>query len=83
MLEMFIDVKGCRGCQLCVDICPTDVLEFNEQENIAQIREVEDCIACLSCAYICPSNVIEHKNYHVVNNFYRDIEFSGKIEKFI
>ena len=24
MLEMKIRDKGCRGCRMCIDVCPTD-----------------------------------------------------------
>lgn len=83
MTEIIIHEEGCRGCELCIDVCPTEVIEFDEQERIARIREAEDCIGCLSCAYICPPNVIEHNDIHLVQNFYRDIGFSRKLGKFI
>ena len=60
MLEMTIDEKSCRGCELCIDICPTKVIVsgIHEGNSIAVVDKVEDCIACLSCTYICPSNAI-------------------------
>jgi len=83
MLEMIITEEACRGCELCVDICPTNVIEFAADKKVAVVKQVEDCIACLSCAYICPSGAIEHKNYHAVPNFYRDREFSARMEKYL
>ncbi|MGE5341027.1 MAG: ferredoxin family protein [Candidatus Omnitrophota bacterium] len=75
--------KECCGCELCVDICPTKVFKFDEAKEVAVVGEVEDCIGCLSCTYICPANIIEIKSPHIVQNFYREIEFSRKLEKFI
>lgn len=76
MIEMAIDKNGCRGCGLCIATCPTEVIEFDDEEKTAYVSEVEDCIACLSCKYICPSNAIRCKKHDiVVQNFYKDIEF--------
>jgi len=83
MLEMEIREKACRGCRFCVDICPTQALEFNDTTQKAEVRTVEDCIGCLSCGFICPSGAISHKNHHVVKNFYRNLFFSKRMEKFL
>mgnify|MGYP001545586611 CR=1 FL=1 len=83
MVNIEIREKACRGCQICVDICPTDVFEFDEGGFIAKVKTVEDCIACLSCTYSCPSGAISQDNYHVVKNFYRDLNFSKRVEKFL
>lgn len=84
MVEMTIQEKSCRGCKLCLDICPTDCFAFDEDSGKTVVKTVENCIACLSCSYICPSQAaISHKNIHVVKNFYRNIHFSQKMEKFL
>jgi NAD-dependent dihydropyrimidine dehydrogenase PreA subunit len=83
MLEMTIKEKACRGCRLCLDVCPTECFSFNEETQKATVSQLENCIACLSCGYICPSGAITHKNHHVVANFYRNIHFSRRMEKFL
>lgn len=83
MLEMTIHEKSCRGCQLCLDVCPTDCFSFDNETQKARVEIVENCIGCLSCGYICPSDAIVHTNYYVVKNFYRNIEFSRRMEKFL
>lgn len=83
MLEMTIEEKACRGCQLCLDICPTECFSFNDGSQKAEVAKIGNCIECLSCVYICPSMAISHRNHHVVKNFYRNIEFSQRIEKFL
>jgi len=83
MLEMTIQEKACRGCRLCLDVCPTDCFSFDEATQKAKVAVIENCIACRSCAYICPSGAIAHSNYHEVKNFYRNIEFSKRMEKFL
>ena len=83
MLEMEIRDKGCRGCRFCVDICPTDALGFDEETQKATVTSVADCIECLSCSYICPSGAIRHTGHHLVKNFYRNLYFSQRMEKFL
>ncbi len=83
MVDIVITEDACRGCRLCIDVCPTEVLSFNETELLATIEQAEDCIACLSCAYLCPSSAIRLDNYPAVKNFYRDLEFSRRIERFL
>jgi len=82
-LQIEIHERACRGCELCVDICPTKVFRFNEDKRLCALDHVEDCIACLSCAYICPSHAITHTGHHVVKNFYRDVEFATRVGKFL
>lgn len=83
MLEMSIRENGCRGCRLCLDVCPTDCFGFDEASQKAAVEKVENCIGCLSCTYICPSQAISHKNVHMVKNFYRNLHFSQRMEKFL
>jgi ferredoxin len=83
MVTMQIHKAACRGCQMCVDICPTKVLDFDTQQEVAIVVREQDCIACLSCKYLCPSNAIVHDNYHRVKNFYRDKEYCERMEKFL
>jgi NAD-dependent dihydropyrimidine dehydrogenase PreA subunit len=83
MLEMTINEKACRGCRLCLEICPTECFSFDDGSQKASVAIVENCIGCLSCAYLCPSGAISHRNHYEVKNFYRNIEFSRRMEKFL
>ena len=62
-----IEDKGCRGCTLCVDICPADVFDFEDSSMLAKATREIDCIGCFSCFYICPSQCISiaGKYYHL------------------
>jgi ferredoxin len=83
MVTIEIRPDGCRGCKMCVDICPTKVLSFDEATMKAKVELAEDCVACLTCKYICPSGALTHDNYPAVKNFYRDVEFSRRMERFL
>lgn len=84
MVEITVLKKACRGCRFCSDdVCPTNVFEYDDGEKTAVAKTVEDCIACLSCVYICPSNAIKIRNHHEVQNFYRELDFAERLEKYI
>ena len=51
--------ESCTGCQICVDVCPEDVLRFDEQIHKAVIKYPEDCVACWACESFCPVRCIE------------------------
>lgn len=58
-----IDADRCKGCGLCVDVCPKDVLEMSNKVNAkgyfpaCQARP-EDCIFCALCCTMCPDVAI-------------------------
>lgn len=48
----------CTGCRICVDVCPDDVLRYNEEERKAIIAYPQDCCACWVCEWFCPVKCI-------------------------
>jgi len=59
----FEDAK-CKGCLICADACPKDILELNKDKVNAKgynpiiCTDIEKCTACAICARICPDSVI-------------------------
>lgn len=55
----------CKGCSLCVSVCPKKILQLDESTinskgyNPAMCIDITKCIGCLSCAMMCPDSVIE------------------------
>jgi len=58
-----IDSERCKGCGLCVAVCPKTVLEISSTVNtrgyfpVYQARP-EDCVACAICCTMCPDVAI-------------------------
>jgi 2-oxoglutarate ferredoxin oxidoreductase subunit delta len=55
----------CKGCGLCITVCPQDIISFADRLNAKGYHPVEisahlieDCTACAACARICPDCVI-------------------------
>lgn len=54
----------CKGCELCVAVCPKKIIKIaGDRLNAkgfkpAEVTEVEKCIGCAFCATMCPDLVI-------------------------
>jgi 2-oxoglutarate ferredoxin oxidoreductase subunit delta len=54
----------CKGCGLCVSVCPVEALELSDALNALAVypprhRADVRCTGCLACALICPDAAIE------------------------
>ena len=83
MAQINIEQKACRGCELCVDECPTKVFEYDTENNIPVIARKDDCVECLSCYYICPSTAIGLEDIEISKELYRDLSVQDKMKKFL
>lgn len=64
MAKITIDKDKCKGCLLCIGVCPKGALKKARQLNKRGVHFVEfldegKCLACGLCAIICPDCCIE------------------------
>ena len=58
-----IERDRCKGCGLCVSVCPVHILELAEGEFNAkgyppvEVTDLQACTGCAMCATICPDVV--------------------------
>lgn len=57
-----IDQDVCKGCELCIAVCPPQVLVMSEEVNEIGYRFPllhEGCTGCTACALVCPDYVFD------------------------
>jgi 2-oxoglutarate ferredoxin oxidoreductase subunit delta len=59
-----IDENLCKGCWLCVSVCPQETLSISKEANAlgyfhALQHKAEECTACNKCATMCPEIAIK------------------------
>ena len=64
MNEVRILRQYCKGCGLCIGVCPVKCLRMSSEVTdsglpVAEVVETVDCIGCLQCHTICPDAAIE------------------------
>ena len=52
-----INDAWCKGCTICVEFCPKDVLVMNRMDKV-EVRALEACTKCLRCEQLCPDFAI-------------------------
>ncbi len=60
---VIINEDRCKGCSLCLPVCPVDILQLAEGRfnvkghNPVEVTDPEKCTGCAMCATICPDVV--------------------------
>ena len=62
-MAIYVDKEICKGCQLCIHLCPKKVFEVGEEVNdkgfvIPKVARKDQCINCKICELICPDLAI-------------------------
>ena len=61
--KLIVNETWCKGCRICVDLCPTDTLVMMEspdrwEGSIVKVANMEACNGCGICEVECPDFAI-------------------------
>jgi len=62
--QIIVNEKYCKGCGLCVEVCPREIIALNPDAitakgyHPAMLTDASRCTACANCALICPDVAI-------------------------
>ena len=64
MPEVHLLEQFCKGCGLCVEACPKDILFLADTVDrrgvhVVQAKSDIPCIGCGNCAAMCPDAALE------------------------
>lgn len=61
--KIVIDTERCKGCGLCVIVCPKNSIVISDETNkngyFPAKFEGGQCTGCSACAIMCPEALIE------------------------
>ena len=55
-IKITVNENWCKGCGICVDLCPQDVLAM--EKGVAVVYNLDACTACQLCELRCPDFAI-------------------------
>lgn len=63
MAKITIDAEWCKGCLLCLAVCPAGVWQKTDRRNAKGYltpypARAEECVACRACELTCPDLAI-------------------------
>ena len=64
MIKVTFNTDLCKGCGLCVDACPKNLLIISKDKinqkghSPVEITDQDACIGCAFCATMCPDCII-------------------------
>lgn len=56
-MKPIVDESKCTGCGNCVDVCPSEVFEMQDEKS--KVVRPEECVECETCVSECPEEAIK------------------------
>jgi NAD-dependent dihydropyrimidine dehydrogenase PreA subunit len=54
-----LTAEKCTGCGMCVNVCPHNVFELDEDMSKVRIVDRDSCMECSACMQNCPFSAIK------------------------
>ena len=55
------DYEKCTGCRRCYELCPLDIIAWDEEENRPYVKYPDECQLCFICQTECPETAVKVK----------------------
>jgi NAD-dependent dihydropyrimidine dehydrogenase PreA subunit len=53
------DYEKCTGCRRCYELCPLDILAWDDEKDRPYIRYPDECQLCFICQEECPAKAVK------------------------
>jgi ferredoxin len=61
-LQIALDPEKWKGVGACVDVCPTNVFELDQERRLAATTRSERCVPCGACIVQCPCDALSFRS---------------------
>lgn len=56
---VLINEVACKGCGICIEMCPVKILSFSREFNetgfhFPEVSDQKKCVRCKNCMIYCP-----------------------------
>lgn len=58
MFEVTVDYDKCQGDEECVGNCPSEVFDWDAENERPIVARMDDCLGCETCVEVCPAGAI-------------------------
>lgn len=64
MANITIDKACCKGCNICLTVCPKNIFVKSKKRNkygtaMPDVNKPENCAVCRLCERLCPDGAID------------------------
>lgn len=78
-VEITVDQERCKGCDLCLNLCPAKVFQESDQTNTRGFKSripalKEQCTSCGLCQYFCPERAIKLEGKSILSDLWNQAE---------
>jgi len=84
MDKNFVNQEKCKKCNLCIEVCPVNIIGIDNKGLVNFIHERESiCLECGQCMAVCPTDAVKISKYTYENNFIKLPKNTVDYQKYI